>query len=200
MAEMIKEKLSDYTMKMRIYPSKSEAKQIDDAFHALQLAYNMTFHEVFLKNPEITTVGKDGSLWPDFQKMAKATWTNHLKEMNPAISLAPAAAITTNNGLFLHDAKKAWETGMHDLPIEKANRKDFSFYNSKKPRRSFMFQMNPKSLKPSPDNPKVAFINLQRIGKMIKARGFNRKIWFGENGEHNMKKPLPRMSFPRHCP
>lgn len=200
MAEMIKEKLSDYTMKMRIYPSKSEAKQIDDAFHALQLAYNMTFHEVFLKNPEITTVGKDGSLWPDFKKMAKATWTNHLKEMNPAISLAPAAAITTNNGLFLHDAKKAWETGMHDLPIEKANRKDFSFYNSKKPRRSFMFQMNPKSLKPSPDNPKVAFISLLRIGKrgkMIKARGFNRKIWFGENGEHTYEEAVAANELPK---
>lgn len=38
---------------MRIYPSAEQAKQFDRFFLALQLAYNMTFHEVFLKNPNV---------------------------------------------------------------------------------------------------------------------------------------------------
>ena len=49
MQQTMKEKVSWYTMKMRIYPSAEQAKQFDRFFLALQLAYNMTFHEVFLK-------------------------------------------------------------------------------------------------------------------------------------------------------
>ena len=52
MQQTMKEKVSWYTMKMRIYPSAEQAKQFDRFFLALQLAYNMTFHEVFLKNPK----------------------------------------------------------------------------------------------------------------------------------------------------
>ena len=48
MQQTMKEKVSWYTMKMRIYPSAEQAKQFDRFFLALQLAYNMTFHEVFL--------------------------------------------------------------------------------------------------------------------------------------------------------
>ena len=45
MQQTMKEKVSWYTMKMRIYPSAEQAKQFDRFFLALQLAYNMTFHE-----------------------------------------------------------------------------------------------------------------------------------------------------------
>lgn len=47
-----KQKISRYVMKMRIYPTAKQAEWLDKAFHALRLAYNMTFHEVFLKNPD----------------------------------------------------------------------------------------------------------------------------------------------------
>ena len=68
----VKVPISTYTMKMRLYPSKELAKKIDDAFRALHVAYNMTFHEVFERNPEVcTNPNKDGYFWPDFKKMAK---------------------------------------------------------------------------------------------------------------------------------
>ena len=40
MQQTMKEKVSWYTMKMRIYPSAEQAKQFDRFFLALQLAYN----------------------------------------------------------------------------------------------------------------------------------------------------------------
>ena len=110
MREMVKQKISTYSMKMRIYPSAEQAGKIDRIFRALHLAYNMTFHEVFQMNPAVCTEPKaDGAVWPDFRKMAKAEWKEYLISQNPAIAEAPAAAITTNNGLFLLDAKRAWE-------------------------------------------------------------------------------------------
>ena len=30
----------------------------------------------------------------------------------------------------------------------------------------------------------MAWVSLPKIDGRIKARGFNRKLWFGENGEH----------------
>ena len=60
--------------------------------------------------------------------MADKSWRKHLIELNPIVDEAPAGALMTNNALFLTDAKRAWETGMHNLPVNKANRKDFHFY------------------------------------------------------------------------
>ena len=56
---------------MRIYPSAEQAKQFDRFFLALQLAYNMTFHEVFLKNPNVCQE-KEGVFWPDYEKMGNS--------------------------------------------------------------------------------------------------------------------------------
>ena len=73
MQQTMKEKVSWYTMKMRIYPSAEQAKQFDRFFLALQLAYNMTFHEVFLKNPNVCQE-KEGVFWPDYEKMGNSAW------------------------------------------------------------------------------------------------------------------------------
>lgn len=62
MQQTMKEKVSWYTMKMRIYPSAEQAKQFDRFFLALQLAYNMTFHEVFLKKSECMPRKRGGIL------------------------------------------------------------------------------------------------------------------------------------------
>ena len=183
-------------MKMQIYPSAEQAAKIDRIFRALHLAYNITFHEVFQLNPAVCTEPKaDGAVWPDFRKMAKAEWKEYLISQNPAISEAPAAAITTNNGLFLLDAKRAWEKGMHKLPVKPELRKDFRFYNSGKPRTSFLVQIPPCNLLPSSDNPKVAWITIPKVGR-IKARGFNRRLRFGENGLHNYTEALAAGELP----
>ena len=69
-------------------------------------------------------------------------------ENKPIIAEVPAVAIENANGLFRKDAKKAWETGMHNLPVNKVDRKDFRFYNVRKPRRSFVFQLEQNKLTP----------------------------------------------------
>ena len=185
MQKMTKEKLSCYSMKMRIYPSPAQAETIDRILRALELMYNMTFHEVFQGNPEVCSArGKEGQLWPDFKKITSSSWKKSLAKQKPIIDEAPAASITTNNGLFLTDGKRAWKVGMHNLPIGKADRKDFHFYNSQHPRRSFTVQITPSCLQPSEDNPKVAWLQIPKIKGKVKARGFNRKTFFGENGVH----------------
>lgn len=176
-------RIDAFTMKMQLYPTPAQAEKIDKIFRALQIAYNITFHEVFMLNPQVCKApDANGMIWPDFKTMAQKEWKAELIRRNPAVKEAPAASITTNNGLFLLDAKKAWEMGMHNRPIQKANRKDFRFYNDNKPRRSFMVQMDPKKLVPSSDNPKVAWLTIPGIPGQVKARGFNRKLWFGEDG------------------
>lgn len=191
MPDTIKTKLPNYTMKMRIYPSSAQKESIEKIFRALQIAYNITFHEVFQKNEMVCSVSKkDGTIWPDFRKMAKAEWRAYLISQNSAVADAPAAAITTNNGLFLLDGKRAWQNGMNNRPVDYAVRKEFRFYNANKPRRSFMVQVDAKNISPSRSNGKVAWISIPKVAGRIKARGFNRKLWFGKDGEHTYEEAL----------
>lgn len=185
MPEIVKERITHHVMKMRLYPAPEQAEKIGRIFRALQLAYNITFHAVFCMDPAVCEEPKaDGAVWPSYKKMAKALWRHALIEKNAAIAEAPAGALMTNEGIFLRDARRAWETGMHDLPINKADRKDFRFYHAGKPRRSFLVQMACGNLVPSPDNPKVAWVTVQGVPGRMKARGFDRKLWFGADGAH----------------
>ena len=190
MREMSKQKISTYSMKMRLYPSTEQKEHLDKIFHALHVAFNITFHHVFLKNPAVCTEpNKDGAVWPSYKKMATSAWRKFLISENPIVAFAPSAALITNNGLFLTDAKRAWETGMHNIPIDPNKRKDFRFYNSKKPRRSFLVQIDPKNIVPSQDNEKVAWIKIPKVGQ-IKARGFTHKLWFGKDGQYTYAEAL----------
>lgn len=178
-------------MKMQLYPSAAQKEKLDKIFHALHVAYNITFHEVFQKNPMVCTApNENGDVWPDFKKITNKSWRAHLIACNSAVAEAPAAALTTNNGLFLLDGKRAWKDGMHNRPVSENLRKDFRFYNRGNPRRSFMVQMPSRNLKPSPDNGKVAWVSIPTVNGRIKARGFNRKLWFGENGAHTFTQAL----------
>lgn len=191
MPETVKIPIPCYSMKMQIYPSDAQKEKIDRIFRALHVAYNITFHEVFQKNPAVCTTPKEnGEVWPDFRKMAKKEWQEFLKQQNPIVEEAPAAALTTNQGLFLSDAKKAWETGMHKRPVSPALRQEFRFYNAGKPRRSFVIQLDAAKLEPSNENPKVAWLRLPKVEGRIKARGFNRKLCFGEDGHHDFSEAL----------
>ncbi len=194
MYEMVK--IPTYSMKMQLYPSAAQKESIDRIFRALHLAYNITFHEVFQKNPEICTKANDkGAIWPDFKKMATSKWRHFLISQNPLIEDAPSASLLTQNGLFALDGKRAWETGMHNAPIEADNRKNFRFYNTGHPRRSFLVQIDPEKLVPSSDNAKVAWITIPKVGK-VKARGFNRRLYFGESGHHNYLEALTAGELP----
>lgn len=190
MREMTKQKISTYSMKLRLYPSAAQKELLDKMFRALHVAFNITFHYVFQKDPRVCTEPKeDGAVWPSYKKMGTSAWREFLISENPIVAFAPSAALITNNGLFLTDAKRAWEKGMHNLPIDPEKRKDFRFYSSQKPRRSFLVQISAKNIVPSQDNEKVAWIKIPKVGNM-KARGFNRKLWFGENGKYTYIEAL----------
>ncbi len=193
MQEVVKQKIPHYAMKMRLYPSAAQRQQMDRICHALHIAYNITFHEVFQKNPMVCTEPKeDGSVWPAFNKMVKKEWRRWLINQNPAVKEAPAESLMNNNGLFKIDAMRAWETGMQNKPVDKCSRQEFHFYNANKPRNSFFVQVVPKNLFPSPDNEKVAWIKIPKVGRM-KLRGFNRKLRFGENGQYTFEQAPPEL-------
>lgn len=194
--ETIKTKIPTYSMKMRLYPSREQKDKIDKILHALHIAYNMTFHEVFLLNPAVcSTPNATGAVWPDYRKMQKREWREYLISQNPAVEEAPAASLMNNNGLFALDAKRAWQTGMHNIPVDPQRRRDFRFYNARKPRNSFLVQVEPKKLVPASDNEKVAWVTIAKVGK-VKARGFNRKLWFGADGQHSYSEALEAGELP----
>ena len=113
------QEISTYTMKLRLYPSKAQQESFDRIFRALHIAYNITFHEVFQKNPQVCSKpNKDGAVWPDYSKMVKAEWRQFLIQQNPAVADAPAASLMNKNGLFLLDGKRAWKTRMNNHPVE----------------------------------------------------------------------------------
>lgn len=197
MREMTKQKISTYTMKLRLYPSPEQKTAIDNILRALHIAFNITFHQVFLKNPVICTAPKEnGAVWPDWKKIAAKEWRAFLIRENPAVDYAPAASLTTNNGLFLSDSRKAWEKTMGKIPIDPNKRKEFHFYSAAKPRRSFLVQITPKNLIPSHENEKVAWISIPKVGK-IKARGFNRKLCFGKDGQYSYADALASNELPK---
>lgn len=66
-------------------------------------------------------------------------------------------------------------------PIDPDRRRDFHFYSKNKPRHSFLVQISARNFRPSADNPKVAWVQIPKVG-LIKARGFNPKLRFGPNG------------------
>lgn len=86
---------------------------------------------------------------------------------------------------------------MHNLPVNKVDRKDFRFYNVRKPRRSFVFQLEQNKLTPSDDNPKVAWIKVPKVSGQIKARGFNRKYGLDPMAHILIKKRLKWVNLQR---
>lgn len=191
--EMMLQKVNNYTMKLRLYPSAAQKEIIEKMFRALHLAYNITFHEVFQKNPAICRQDqKSGHIYPDFNKMANSSWSAYLIAQNPAIKDAPAISRTGKQGLFILDAQKAWPKTQNgkSKAIDFCSRTDFHFYHSGHPRRSFYVQVNPKNLASSPDNEKVMWVTLPKIKGRIKARGVNARLRFGENGQYTYAEAL----------
>jgi transposase len=162
-------RIENYTMKCRLYPNKEQALKIDAILHGLRVAHNVTMYEMKHHNPAITN-SKEGVYWPDFKKMSKAKWLNWLRDNYPAVNAVPAAALSTNNGLFNKDCKRAWEK-IGKLPVDKW---DVQYYSMKKPRKSFLIQKTANSFKME-DNPYVMKLSLPNIGT-VKIRGWNNKL------------------------
>ena len=146
MREMTKQKITTYAMKLRLYPSPEQKAAIDNILRALHIAFNITFHQVFLKNPAICTAPKEnGAVWPDWKKIAGKEWRAFLIAENPAVDYAPAASLTTNNGLFLSDSKKAWEKPWGKSPLTQAKEKNSTSTAQPSPGTVSSFRSRPKT-------------------------------------------------------
>jgi len=108
MRKTIMQEISTFSMKVRIYPSAEQKDKIDAILRALHIAYNITFHHVFLKDPMVCSEpNADGAVWPDYRKMCKKEWRAYLISQNPAVEIAPAISLMGNYGIFNSDAKRA---------------------------------------------------------------------------------------------
>ena len=180
---MEKVRLNTYAIKVRIYPNLDQKSKIDQILSAIESAYNLTMTAVFNMDDRVIRHNAEGDMsWPDFFKMANARWRKTLIKKDPYIALVPASTLCTNAGIFLSDAKKAWTTGMHSLPIERAKKDDFHFYSESRTRTSFYVQVLPSTIIPSSANPKVVSIKIPHIGR-VKGRGFKSDLYFGMTGE-----------------
>lgn len=173
-------KIEDYTVKCRLYPNKEQAQKIDEIIHGVHVAYNQTLYECKV-NHKNTKLGKDGTEWPDFNRMMKKEWLDELKEMRPCVEKVPATALSGQVCGFSADMKKSWKDSTSDkdkagLPVEKWKP---TYYSKKKPRRSYRQQIYLSGITPS-ENPKVLFVRLINVG-IVKARGFNNELRFDES-------------------
>lgn len=139
--EMAKQKIPSYAMKLQLYPSAAQKEIIDQFFRALHVAYNITFHHVFLKDPRVCTAPSNSNAqWPVFSKMAKSEWLTFLRAENPIVAAAPAAALPTNFGLFRNDAKRAWESSMKNAPSIRTDGVIFISTAKTNPGTAFLFR------------------------------------------------------------
>lgn len=170
------QKIENYTMKCRLYPNREQEKKIDSILTGMRIAHNVTMYEMKQHNPMITKE-KDGVFWPDFRKMGAKCWLDVLRETNPIVREVPATSLSSNFGLFLTDCKKAWEK-IGKLPVDKWN---VQFYNTKKPRQSFLVQISARSFRKSL-NDKVIKVNIPKCGVMT-MRGYNTKLRYDPEGK-----------------
>ena len=177
--------IKTYTMKCRLYPNKHQRETIDTFILGIKKAFNITAWELKNHNPDITSVS-NGTVWPDFNAMAKKEWIHHLKSVNPVVNLLPAAALNKNSGLFLSDFRRMHEA-QGKLPVDawfnktdKKGRKVFKFYGKSKDRCGYYEQVKMKCFERTDDG--RIFVKLTKLGK-IRIRGWNDKIRYSEDGQ-----------------
>ena len=189
--------IPSYTLKARLYPSKTAQETMSNYIVGLEKTANMTLwalqqHEPLIvdakedvnkETGEITTV-----YWPNFHRMAKAEWLNKLRSQNPAIKDIPASSLSSSvGGLFLCDLKKMWEAqGKYpvDLWFSKKDAKGhhvIRYYKNKKRRHGFYVQIPAKNIVNEEGR---IYVTIPKIGKM-RIRGWNDSIKFGTNADQS---------------
>lgn len=176
-----------YTMKVRLYLSKTAAKIVDRYFSGLEKAANMTLWELKNHNPQICREDESGTLWPNFNAMAKADWLNYLRSQNEIVAQVPGTALSSSvGGLFLTDIKKAWEK-QGKLPVDawfdkktKKGKPALTFYGSRKSKTSFFLQINAGKFEQ--DDHERIYVTLPKDMGRARIRGWYENITFGECG------------------
>lgn len=194
--------VENYTMKCRLYPNKTQAKQIDDIIHGVHVAYNMILHDM-LENG-MYQIEKDDKNNPGFKihfpRFSEGTESKNLKryrENNSCVSLVPANALSSKSYGICADMKRAWEsTGKYQIERfgdtftdERGNTVTAGcrYYCKKHPRQSFKYQIDVSNKNFEITNNRNVFKirigctrdNLDGVG-LVKVRGWNQNIKFDE--------------------
>lgn len=189
-------KVAAYPMKIRLYPTKEQAKTIDSWLLGLQKAYNMTLYalkegvpeepeEPGEKKPELRRKSEDGSTeFPNWKYIGSGDWIERLERKNQSLKGIPHDAYyNAVGGMLSVDMKKAWES-QGKLPVDKwfqvrdeKGHLIVRWYNKGKTRSSAYLQVEARKIV---QQGKSVFITLQK-GFSVKARGWNEKIRFSED-------------------
>lgn len=178
------DRIQNYAMKCRLYPTKTQQQAIDDALTAIRVFHNCLVYDMWNNGRNLTEKEKkmkDSSKttelvhFPDLKSALSASYKKELIEQHPIINSCPQAALTTNVGLKA-DLKK--EFGK--LPIEYMKP---VYYNELHQRTSYTYQEPLSKILPGEltdgKQPNVFRVNLASIGP-VKVRGWNKKLRFGD--------------------
>lgn len=178
-------KVEAYPMKIRLYPTKEQAKTIDSWLLGLQKAYNMTLYALKEGVPELRQKSKDGSTeFPNWKYIGSKAWLDSLRERSSYVASVPGGCLSSSVGGALGaDIKKAWES-QGKLPVDKwFQARDekghliVRWYSRGRTRNSAYLQVEARKIV---QQGKSVFITLQK-GFNVKARGWNEKIRFSED-------------------
>lgn len=209
--------VENYTMKCQLYPNKSGKEMIDRIINGVYKFYNNAVYDMV--NNYTCTIEKnvDGKLYHyvDFNAICKAEYINTIKNKHKDSMLVPGGALSTKNGLFQTDFKRALshkteivttKSGKKEKKHTKKARTDSKgrylpysleiaepvYYNKKNPRNSYTYQLCLRRNIITSDNLNVFYIKLSsarnknnEVHCTIPVRGWNKKIRFGEKQSMN---------------
>jgi len=183
-------KVTNYSLKCRLYPNKTQQKKIDDILYGLRVAYNTTAWEIVHGNESICVPGKknQSDFYPDFNKMYKADWLEQLRKTHEIVNAVPPNALSGTNGIMLNNLKKSYENFHPDTnvqaktrtgklkftksgkPVMKKTDKPVkvscdkwqpTYYSNKHPKRSFFIQVEANRFS-FPENSKSVKVDLTK--------------------------------------
>lgn len=200
--------IPNYTMKCRLYPNKTQAKQIDEILFAVRLAYNHTLYEIFNDGMHLKEPDAKGNHYVDFKELGSADHRKHLMSVDSRISIIPSSVLSGYGGIFHSDLKRAMSLPSKQkgkprqntprvskagvllpYPVEQATP---FFYGRRKDRTSYTYQETCSKVS-STENKNVCRINLARIGS-VKIRGWNRRLRFGAEQQYNFVEWMQKNS------
>ena len=112
--------LENYTLKCRLYPTKSQAKRIDDLIHYLHVYHNNVIHDIrngnHVKEYKNEKYGDQVVHYPDYKSMKEKEFLNYYRENDERIKQIPATALTGQSGIISDIMSAHKKTGNH--PVE----------------------------------------------------------------------------------
>lgn len=194
-------KVENYSMKCRLYPTKTQAEDIDRMIHGVHVLHNMILHDMredFTNTVELPSKDdpEKSVHFPNFNEAFKKVNLDKYREHNYCIKITPGMALSSKTSGLLHDMVTSFnKTGNHPIEVwgEKYTNengeeitKGISYYSKKKPRESLCFSTSISNI--SYPGGKVLKININSSKckiEGVKIRGWNQNIRFDASCEMN---------------